>query len=341
MRSAAAQDFAFSWERVTVYFVVTDRFENGDPSNDRAYGRGLDGTGIPYDFNAAGFFHGGDFAGLTSRIEDGYFDHLGVDVLLITAPYEQIHGWVGGSGGDFQSYAYHGYWPLDFTSVDAALGTETDFARLIDAAHTNGLRIVVDVDLEHAGYATVHDMEEFGFGGLKTDDWRDWRPGARESWLSYSDRFITYADSAQAWSRWWGPSWIRAALPGYEGCGDDDLTRCLHSLPDFKSDSEVQDLPVFLASKWGEDRTEAEIESLNAFFDRTGYARTPANHVVKWLTDWVRRYGIDGFQVDSALPIERKDPARLKTEAVRALKLWKDENPSRALDDLDFWMTGG
>lgn len=85
---------AFDWHNATVYFVLTDRFVNGDPSNDHSYGRRNDGM------QEIGTFHGGDLRGLASKLD--YLQQLGVNALWISAPFEQIHGWVGGGAkGDF------------------------------------------------------------------------------------------------------------------------------------------------------------------------------------------------------------------------------------------------
>ena len=78
----------FSWDNATVYFVMTDRFYNGNPDNDNSYGRSKDGK---YEI---GTFHGGDLAGLTKKLD--YIESLGVNAIWITSPLEQIHGWVGG-----------------------------------------------------------------------------------------------------------------------------------------------------------------------------------------------------------------------------------------------------
>lgn len=85
----------FDWHNATVYFVLTDRFENGDPNNDQSYGRHKDGMA------EIGTFHGGDLRGLTNKLD--YLQQLGVNALWISAPFEQIHGWVGGgTKGDFR-----------------------------------------------------------------------------------------------------------------------------------------------------------------------------------------------------------------------------------------------
>ena len=142
------------WDNATVYFVITDRFYDGDPSNNSSYGRALDGG------DEVGTFHGGDLAGLTAKLEEGYFSRLGVSALWITAPYEQIHGWVPGGSGDFKHYPYHGYYARDFTRIDANMGTPDDFTTFVAAAHSRGIRVVLDVVMNHPGYAAIQDLAE-------------------------------------------------------------------------------------------------------------------------------------------------------------------------------------
>ena len=90
---ASAKDF--EWGNATVYFVITDRFCNGDSTNDVNYGRIVDYGSE--QLNAA-TFHGGDFKGMLQKAKEGYFTNLGVDVVWMTDVYEQIHGWMTGSG---------------------------------------------------------------------------------------------------------------------------------------------------------------------------------------------------------------------------------------------------
>ncbi len=338
--TAEAQETKFSWNHATVYQLVTDRFSNGDSSNDFAYGRGLDGSGSPYAIDSTGHFLGGDFSGLTGWIEDGYFTDLGINVLWISAPYEQIHGWVGGGDGDFQEYAYHGFWPLDFTEVDRAFGTDDDFRQLIDTAHESGLRVIADVNLNQVGPATMYDMSSFNFGGLSSDAWRSWKPASKLGWQSYQREYVTFTDSTEAWSRWWGPDWIRANITGYEPCGDSLASGCSGALPDIRSDIEVEGLPEFLRLKWGPDKVASEEAALDAFFTRTSLSRTAANHVVKWLSDWVRNYGIDGFRIAQSENVNATVMVALRNEATVALQEWKELNPEKALDDRNFWMAG-
>lgn len=94
----------------------------------------------------------------------------------------------------FPHYAYHGYYIRDWTKLDANMGTEDDLRRLVDEAHKRGIRILFDVVMNHTGYATTADMQEFQFGSLyirgdelkKTlgERWTDWKPCAGQSWHS-------------------------------------------------------------------------------------------------------------------------------------------------------------
>ena len=156
---------------------MTDRFNNGDTSNDHSYGRSLNEDGSVqsgYKDNP-GTFQGGDLKGLTEKLNDGYFTDLGVNAIWITAPYEQIHGYTFGNtnnaqdGYGFPYYGYHGYWALDFTNVDANMGTAKDMEEFVDTAHSKGIRVVMDVVMNHLGYITAYDTNEYGFGKTNED----------------------------------------------------------------------------------------------------------------------------------------------------------------------------
>ncbi len=120
-----------------VYFAMTDRFADGDTKNDRDVDRA-----------APGAYHGGDFAGLRARLD--YLDDLGVDILWISPIVDNIDGPVHGAG--FADWGYHGYWAADFTRIDEHLGGERALRALVDDAHRRGLRVILDVVLNHAGY---------------------------------------------------------------------------------------------------------------------------------------------------------------------------------------------
>ncbi len=319
---APGSEASFSWDNATVYFVATDRFENGDPSNDDAYGR------QPAEGETLGTFHGGDFAGLIARMD--YLDDLGVNALWITPPVEQIHGWVGGGTGDFQHYAYMGYWALDFTKLDANLGTEDELRDLVAAAHARGIRVIFDVVMNHPGYYSLEEMTTYAPSVLLDGHERWLDPIAplegAETWQTWNGR-VGYQSRA-GWEDLWGPTWIRAGLVGHTPGGTDDLTMSLASLPDFKTEtSTVPGLPPILQAKTDTRATEND------------GATNRDNHVARH-ADWVRRFGVDGFRADTAKHVELEAWTELKTAALAALDDWKTNNPDDALDEEAFWMTG-
>ena len=141
----------------SIYFVMVDRFENGDPANDNAGFIAGDPTG-GFDPTDPGYWHGGDIKGLTSRLS--YIASMGFTSIWITPPVKQKY--VQGS-----SAAYHGYWGLDFMTVDPHLGSEADFKKMVTSAHQLGLKVIIDVVANHTadviyydeGFAKVLDSE--------------------------------------------------------------------------------------------------------------------------------------------------------------------------------------
>lgn len=323
LEAADATPAPFSWDNATIYFVMTDRFENGDPSNDNSYGRVTEG------FNGAersGTWHGGDLRGLTDRLD--YFEQLGVNAIWVTSPVEQIHGWVGGGTGDFPHYAYHGYWALDFTKLDANMGSEDDLRTFIDSAHERGIRVIFDVVVNHPGYASADDMAEFVPEVIRTTDGlAGWRPGDGGSWHDWNDIFMNY--DTDAWTNWWGPRWIRADFPLHNRPGLTDYNSSLAFLPDFITEDfrTLDDIPPLLQRK--ADTNAARVEGYKV-----------RDYLVKWHSDWVREYGVDGFRCDTAKHVEPATWTALKEASAAALAEWKSNNPEKALDDAAFWMTG-
>jgi alpha-amylase len=304
-----------------VYFVVTDRFFDGNPANNNAYGR----TREPKPEDDIGTFHGGDLAGLTRKIGEGWFKQLGINGLWITAPYEQIRGWVVGGNREFKHYAYHGYYALDFTLLDQNMGTDDELRALVKAAHAQGIRVIFDVVMNHPGYGDIRSLAEFI--GPKTEKKTGmlWS-GYEQATLRDYHSFIDYNDPA--WLRWWGPDWIRSGLRGYEMGGRDDLTSQLAYLPDFKTEqAKPVGLPPFLKNK--PDSRAKELPDA-----------TVRDYLVAWLTQWVRDFGIDGFRADTVKHVEPESWAALKKAGVTALAEWKSKNPQQKIDDAPFWMTG-
>ena len=141
---AAAKDFrARAPEDEVIYFVLPDRFENGDPSNDRG---GMTGDRLVhgYDPTSKGFYHGGDLKGLTARLP--YIQSLGATAIWV-GPIFRNKAVQGGPGNE--SAGYHGYWVTDFTQVDPHLGTDAEFKALVDAAHARGMKVYMDIIANH------------------------------------------------------------------------------------------------------------------------------------------------------------------------------------------------
>lgn len=139
----------FDWDESVIYFMVTDRFFDGNESNNTASGAQT------YGKDNAGLYHGGDFAGITQKLD--YLEDLGINTIWITPIVENIPGvTVTDTGKEDVPYnaAYHGYWASDFTKLNPTLGTEEEFQTLIDQAHNRGIRIMVDIVVNHAGYDT-------------------------------------------------------------------------------------------------------------------------------------------------------------------------------------------
>jgi alpha-amylase len=152
-----------SWRDAILYFVIVDRFADGDPGNNRNVDR-----------NAKGTFHGGDFAGLRQQLDE--IADLGATALWITPAVRNIGGFVTGAG--FPDWAYHGYWADDFYSVDPRFGTEAELKALVDEAHARGMKVLLDVVYNHAGYdsryltdpRTRAWLRGGSFGGCGNDD---------------------------------------------------------------------------------------------------------------------------------------------------------------------------
>lgn len=131
------------WEEAIIYFMVTDRFFDGNTSN----------NGENYDSEDPGMYHGGDFAGVTQKLD--YLKNLGVNTIWITPIVENISTAQNTGNPDVpQTVGYHGYWAKDFTTLDSHLGTEEEFQTLIEEAHARNIKIMVDVVLNHVGYGT-------------------------------------------------------------------------------------------------------------------------------------------------------------------------------------------
>ena len=341
----AADDF--TWDNATVYFLLTDRFNNGNTSNDHSYNRGLNQNGSVASINNVAAFQGGDFKGITQKINEGYFDDLGINAIWVAGWFEQVHGYVVGGDGkkSFPHYSYHGYYGLDFTELDKNYGTEAEFKEMIETAHKHGIRIVLDVVLNHPGYNSIYDMNEYNFGTLQSG-WQDVYYNYNSINQTNYHGKIGYNDNATNWGRWWGSSWIRAGLAGYENNGSgSELTESVSYLPDFKTESgSTVSLPEILKTKWNKEGTySAKVSEIDQTFKNYNLGnKTVSNYLISWYTKWVEEYGIDGFRCDTAKHVGQDVWKRLSVACTKALENWRKANPNAVGADWDeeFWMTG-
>jgi pullulanase-type alpha-1,6-glucosidase len=142
-RELAGSSLRRDLTRERFYFVMADRFDNGDETNDRA---GIEGGRIDhgYDPTDTGFFHGGDLKGLLGRLD--YIEGLGTTAIWLTPSFKNKP--VQGEEGE-ESAGYHGYWITDFTQIDPHLGTNEELKQLIDAAHDRGIKVFFDIITNH------------------------------------------------------------------------------------------------------------------------------------------------------------------------------------------------
>ena len=281
----------FTWEGANIYFLLTDRFLNADPTNDVHFDRTKE-TAVLRGFE------GGDIKGVTQKVKEGYFTDLGISAIWMTPIVEQIHD--GVDEGTGYTYGYHGYWTKDWTAMDPNFGTKADLQELVTEAHQRGIRIVLDAVINHHGPATEMD-------GVWPSDWVRTAPKCA---------FTTY----------------------------ENTTACtlVENLPDILTESNKEvSLPPQLVEKWkAEGRYDEEVAELDAFFERTGHPRAPRFYIMKWLSDYITDFGIDGYRVDTVKHTEEYVWEEFRAECDYAFSEWKKANPNLVLDDAPFYMVG-
>ena len=212
----------FDWDEAVIYFAVTDRFFDGNEANNN--------PGYDVSEKGGSSYHGGDFAGLTAKLD--YLSELGVNTIWITPIVEnKMDNGFDTDVKGVSSWGYHGYWASDFTKLDSHLGTEEEFAKLLDEAHARGIKIMVDVVLNHTGY----NNEEYFNNILKDEN----------------------GNSIPV---------IRTAENMVNG---DDQKSSLSGLPDFLTENE-------------------EVRNL----------------VVEWQSQWISKYDIDYYRVDTVKHVD-------------------------------------
>ena len=270
-----------------VYFVLPDRFANGDPKNDRGDLKG-DRLKTGFDPAAKGFYHGGDLKGLTQHLD--YIQSLGATAVWF-APVFKNKAVQGGKGDE--SAGYHGYWITDFTRVDPHFGTNQEFKAFVDAAHARGMKVYMDIVVNH------------------TADVIQYREGASES---YPYR----AKGAYPFSRRGGPG----GPVINRGFGDDSdpspanwakLTdQTFAYTPYVPKGEEHAKVPDWLNDpQWYHNRGNTNWSGESAQYgDFVGLDDLATENprvlagFIEIYGSWIDRFGVDGFRIDTAKHVD-------------------------------------
>ncbi len=255
------------------YFVMADRFQNADTTNDQG-GLGDDRLVSGFDPTSKGFYNGGDLEGILDKLD--YIEGLGTDSIWLTPSFKNKAVQLE----DGPSAGYHGYWITDFTQIDPHLGSNEDLAALIDAAHDRGMKVYFDIITNHT--ADVIGYEEGARTAYVTKDAEPYRTAAGEE---FDDR--DYAGSS--WFPELDPQTSFPYTPVLEA-GEEDL-----KVPAWLNDSTLyhnRGNTTFT----GEDSQYGDFFGLDDLF-------TENPEVVDGFIDvyrtWVKDFGVDGFRIDT------------------------------------------
>ncbi|MGW3207863.1 pullulanase-type alpha-1,6-glucosidase [Streptomyces sp. NPDC001135] len=271
----AAQPARHGDTREQFYFVMPDRFANGDGSNDEG---GLTGSRLTtgYDPTDKGFYQGGDLKGLTKRLD--YIKGLGTTAIWMAPLFKNRP--VQGTGSN-ASAGYHGYWITDFTQVDPHFGTNKDLKTLISQAHAKGMKVFFDVIANHTADVVDHDekssdyLSKGAFPYLTKDgrpfDDADYADGGRK-FPAVDTGSFPYTPKVTSRSK--VPAWLNDPTM-YHNRGDSTYAGESTTYGDF---SGLDDL-------WTE-RPEV-VHGMEKIYER-----------------WVRDFAVDGFRIDTVKHVD-------------------------------------
>ncbi|MEP6982924.1 MAG: alpha-amylase family glycosyl hydrolase [Sphingomicrobium sp.] len=286
--SAAADNGASYRARLpedeVIYFVLPDRFENGDRSNDRG---GLSGDRLTtgFDPTGKGFYHGGDLKGLASRLD--YIQGLGATAVWVAPVFKNKA--VQGQKGQ-ESAGYHGYWITDFTSVDPHFGTNADFKALVDAVHARGMKFYMDIVVNHT--ADVIYFEECAGKNQcpyrSIADYPYQRRGGVNG-AAINSGFAGERDASAA-------NFARLKDPNYAY-----TVRVPPAEKDIKRPAWLND-PIYYHNRGnstfrGESSTMGDFVGLDDVFTENP---TVVAGMIDIFCGWVDKFGVDGFRIDTA-----------------------------------------
>ena len=266
-----------------IYFLLPDRFDNGDRANDRG---GLKGDRLRTGFDPAdkGFYHGGDLKGVVRRLD--YIQGLGATAIWLAPVFRNkpVQGLPG-----HESAGYHGYWVTDFTRVDSHLGTNADFAVLVAAAHARGMKVYMDIIANHTAdviqfaecqgktecpYRSIADYPYQRRGGIAgkpiNPGFNGERDGSPANFARLTDPDYAYTVTVPATERNVKvPAWLND--PAYYHNRGDSTFR-------------------------GESSQQGDFVGLDDLF-----TENPAvvAGMIEIYGQWIDRFGIDGFRIDT------------------------------------------
>lgn len=304
--AAAPADFrARTPEQEVIYFVLPDRFDNGDPRNDRG---GIKGDRLKhgYDPTAKGFFHGGDLSGLTRRLD--YIQGLGITAIWFAPVFKNKP--VQGPKGD-ESAGYHGYWVTDFTTIDPHFGTEAEFKAFVDAAHARGIKVYMDIIVNHTA-----DVIQYREGGDYAYRGKADYPYSRRGGVNGAPINPGFAGdhvaAAENWAKLTDPTW---AYTPYVPKGEERVKK-----PDWLND------PIYYHNRgntnwFGESATFGDFVGLDDI--ATEHPRVVAG-MIEIYGSWIDRFGIDGFRIDTARHVNPEfwqafEPAMIERAKARGI----------------------
>ena len=266
-----------------VYFVLPDRFANGDLRNDRG---GIKGDRLKTGFDPAakGFYHGGDLKGLTERLD--YIQGLGATAVWFAPVFKNKA--VQGPKGD-ESAGYHGYWITDFTAVDPHFGSNAEFKAFVDAAHARGMKVYMDIVVNHtADVIQYREGADQSYPYRSKGDYPFSRRGGAVG-PAINPGFGDDSDPSPAnWARLTDPSF---AYTPYVPAGEEHA-----KVPDWLND------PQWYHNR-GNTNWQGESAQYGDFVGLDDVA-TENPRVLAGFIDiyggWIDRFGVDGFRIDTA-----------------------------------------
>ena len=266
-----------------VYFVLPDRFENGDTSNDLG---DFSGGRLDHGFDPAhkGFFHGGDLKGLTDRLD--YLENLGITAIWFAPIFQNKP--VQGPAGD-ESAGYHGYWVTDFTRPDGHFGTREEFRAFVQAAHARGMKVYMDIITNHtADVIRYAEGDATGYVYRSKGDFPYSRKGGVNG-APINEGFLgDEVRTEENFARLTDPSYAYTpVVPAAE--------------KDVKVPAWLND-PIYYHNRGdttfsGESSRQGDFVGLDDLF--TEHPRVLAG-MIDIYAAWIRDTGIDGFRVDTA-----------------------------------------